>query len=392
MTRPVPAIAPSRRGRLLQLIALVSTLDRFAMPPMILTMARDLGLPLATVAQAAGTYFLAYGLMQPVWGLIGARIGVVRLLRWTSLAAALTTTATALSTGAVSLTLSRLLAGASYGAAIPAALYYVGSTAAPTLRHREVTRLMTGVALGTAVSTAGAGLLAAGLGWRYAFLVTGGATVLLWLALPGLPELTTREDTGLLLPLLEVWRSTPARILLVLAAAEGAVLLGALTFLPAAAASSGSPTSVAAGTTAVYGVAVLVFAPVVGRLTYRVGAARLIAAGATCAVLGCTIAAASVRPPAVVVVATLLGLSWAAMHSTLQTWATEVVPRAGFTAVSLFAGALFAGSSAAATLGGALADRGRFSLIFAAGAAMALPLGVFGVLSRLRWEHAKEPA
>ena len=51
-----------------------------------------------------------------------------------------------------------------------------------------------------------------------------------------------------------------------------------------------------------------------------------------------------------VVAAVLLGLAWAAMHSSLQTWATEVLPEARATVVSLFAGSLFVGSALAAVV------------------------------------------
>ena len=71
----------ARSPRLLQMIALVSTLDRFAMPPMLIAMAHALGAPLSAIVTAAGAYFLAYGLMQPLWGAASDRIGLVdRLL------------------------------------------------------------------------------------------------------------------------------------------------------------------------------------------------------------------------------------------------------------------------------------------------------------------------
>jgi MFS family permease len=226
MIRRDPGRGRLTRSRILQFTALVSTLDRFAMPPMILAISRDLSIPVADVARAAGAYFLAYGLMQPVWGLIGGRIGVVRLLRLTSLLAALATTATAFATDAPTLAASRVLAGIGFSAAIPGVLFYAGHTARPAHRHREVTDLMAGVAVGTAVSTAGAGVVAATVGWRAAFVVTGAAALALSVALRGLPELpSTRALGGLFTPLLVVLRSPSARTLLLLAAAEGAVLL-----------------------------------------------------------------------------------------------------------------------------------------------------------------------
>jgi hypothetical protein len=46
--------------------------------------------------------------------------------------------------------------------------------------------------------------------------------------------------------------------------------------------------------------------------------------------------------------AVFIGGGFAFMHSTLQTWATEVVPEARATVISFFAAALFAGSGLAA--------------------------------------------
>jgi predicted MFS family arabinose efflux permease len=70
------------------------------------------------------------------------------------------------------------------------------------------------------------------------------------------------------------------------------------------------------------------------------------------------------------------------MHSTLQTWATEVVPEARATVISLFAAALFAGSGLATAAAAPLAGEGRFGLLFATAALVAVPLGLFAALAR----------
>lgn len=54
--------------RLLQLAAFFSSFDRFAIAPMLLTIAASLGASLTEVAATASLYYLLYGLMQPVWG------------------------------------------------------------------------------------------------------------------------------------------------------------------------------------------------------------------------------------------------------------------------------------------------------------------------------------
>src|SRR3954470_17567073 len=81
--------------RLLQIVGFVSTLDRFAMAPMLIAIAADLRAPLASVVGAAGAYFLAYGLSQPVWGVVADRVGRVRTIRLTLLLAGLLTAGSA---------------------------------------------------------------------------------------------------------------------------------------------------------------------------------------------------------------------------------------------------------------------------------------------------------
>ena len=105
------------------------------------------------------------------------------------------------------------------------------------------------------------------------------------------------------------------------------------------------------------------------------------------AMAGTTLLAFSQEPAPAVVVVVLLGLAWCAMHSTLQTWATEVLPAARATVVSLFAGSLFAGSAAASVAAAGFADAGRYGVVFGVAALLAVPLGVAGALGRSRWQR-----
>ena len=73
------------------------------------------------------------------------------------------------------------------------------------------------------------------------------------------------------------------------------------------------------------------------------------------------------------------------MHSTLQTWATELVPETRATMISLFAAALFVGSGLATTVVAPLAEAGRFGLLFSTAAVVAVPLGLFAALARGRY-------
>ena len=379
--------------RLLQLTAFVSTLDRFAMPPMLLAMSRDLQAPLAAVVQAAGAYFLAYGLMQPVWGMVSDRLGLVRTMRLTLLAAAVATTAAATTGSVLTLGIARGPAGAAFSAAIPASLIYLGDTVPAVRRQREVTDLMVGVALGTALASVGAGFVAQLLSWRVAFVVTGSVALVLVVALRQLDEPPrTRRHVSPLAPLGAVGRSRAALVVLVLAFVEGGVLLGVLTLLPPAVEAAGASAGLAGAVTGAYGVAVLVFARLVGFLSRRTHASRLIALGAAASLVGCALLAVSRTPWVALVVAVLLGLGWAAMHSTLQTWATEVLPAARATVVSLFAGSLFIGSAVAAVVVAGPAADDRYSEVFAVAAVVVVPLGLLGTLARAGWRRPEEGA
>nr|MDT0659465.1 MFS transporter [Micromonospora sp. DSM 115978] len=377
--------------RLLQLSAFVSTLDRFAMPPMLIAIARDMDAPLTEVVRAAGVYFLAYGLMQPLWGMVSDRLGLVRTMRITLLLATVATTASAAAGSPLELAVTRGFAGASFSAAIPASLIYLGDTVPATSRQREVTNLMVGSALGTALGVALAGVVAQALTWRVMFLLTGVIAVVLVVALrrlvapPG-----ARAGQTPLAALKLVARSRPTWLVLALAFGDGFVLLGLLTLLPPAIEAAGAGAALAGGVTALYGMAMLVFARVAGALSRRLAPWQLIAIGGVAAVAGAAVATASRSPFAGALVATLLGVAWAALHSTLQTWATEVLPAARATVISLFAGSLFAGSAAAALIAAGPAQHGRYGELFGWATALAVLLGLVAMWGRARWTGQRD--
>jgi predicted MFS family arabinose efflux permease len=361
-------------------------MDRFAMPPMLIVMAHSLGVPLGSVVHTASIYFLAYGLMQPVWGMVSDRLGRTRTLRLTLAVAALATAGSAAATSVTQLGVARALAGAAFSAAIPASLIYVGDTVPGPRRQTEVTNLMVGVAVGTAIASAGAGALAQAVSWRATFVVSGVCAAVLVFLLRGLPEpATDRPVESPLAPLGRMLRSGSTLFVLLIAFVEGGVLLGAITLLPPAVESTGASAALAGAVTAVYGVAVLVFARTTGALSRRWPVWRLIAIGAFSAVAACALAAFSQQAWAAAGVATLIGLAWAAMHSSLQTWATEVLPSARATVVSGFAGCLFAGSALSAALIAGPAEAGRYGIAFAALAVTAVPLGIAATVGRARW-------
>ena len=378
--------------RRLQLASFASAFDRFAMAPMLIAIARDLHVPLTQVVGAASVYFLIYGVMQPLWGMFSNRIGLAATIRWCTLAGSLATLSAAGANNVLTLTISRALAGGFFSASIPAALIYIGETSLPHRRHREITDLMTGVALGTALSTAIAGALTAFAGWRWAFVVTGCLGIASSFYLARLVELPrTSFRAPFVAPVLTVLRNRSVQQLLLLAFLDGAAILGVLTFIPSAVEFAGHNAAVASAVTATYGFAVLVGARIVGRLSHRFARSRFILTGAAIGAFACVLLATSTQLIVVVLACSLLGFAWASMHSSLQTWATEVLPSQRSIAVSFFVGTLFAGSAIAAALGGTLAQHHQFGALFLRGTAVLVAIGIIGYFARLKWEVRNKP-
>jgi predicted MFS family arabinose efflux permease len=382
----------SRSGlRLLQLAAFFSSFDRFAVAPMLVTIAASLGASLAEVAATASLYYLLYGGMQPVWGMLSDRLGRVRVMRFTLFGAVFAGMVSALAPNLAVLAAARALAGGLFAAVIPAALVYVGDTVGMDSRQKALADLMAASAVGTALATVLGGLAAYLGAWRLAFAapaLAGGVLALLLARLPEPEGFAPESREGPLVQGGRVFGRPWAVTVVGIAAVEGAVILGFLTYLAPSLESVGFSPAVAGLAVGLYGLAVLGWTRVVKLVSGRLGAAALILIGGGMLALGYASGAVGHSLMGVGVAAVLVGGGFAFMHSTLQTWATEVVPEARATVISLFAAALFAGSGLATAAAAPLADEGRFELLFATAALVALLLGLFAALARrLYAEH-----
>src|SRR5215203_5048061 len=358
--------------RLLQLAAFFSSFDRFAVAPMLVTIAASLGTSLAGVAATASLYYLLYGVMQPVWGMLSDRLGRVRVMRLTLFGAVFAGVISALAPNLAVLAAARALAGGLFAAVIPAALVYVGDTVGIDSRQKALADLMAASAVGTALATVLGGLAAYLGAWRLAFAapaLAGGVLAILLARLPEPEGFSPESREGPMVQVGRVFGRPWAVTVVVIAAVEGAVIMG---FSPATA-------GLAVG---LYGLAVLGWTRVVKLVSNRLGAAALILIGGGMLAVGYASGAVGHSLVGVGIAAVLVGGGFAFMHSTLQTWATEVVPEARATVISLFAAALFAGSGLATAAAAPLADESRFGLLFATAALVAVPLGLFAALAR----------
>jgi MFS family permease len=348
------------RLRLLQLAALTSTCDRFAIAPLLVVIGISLQAPLSAVAVVASGYFLAYGLMQPVWGMISDRIGRVRVMRLALLGATVAGAGSALAPDLLTLGITRVLAGGCFAALIPSTLVYVGDMWPAAVRQRPLSDVLAASSLGVATATAGAGLLADVVGWRAVPAVTAGAAAALWFALARLPEPDREPVTGS--PLRSVRRVLGARwgrLVLALVFVEGALVLGVVTFLAPSVQALGLSAGLAGLVAAAFGVGALAWSRLVRSLVGRVSPAGLAAIGGGFLVAGWAVAAVAVN--------------------------VATVTLAGLCAVALFATGLFLGSAAGTALVAPLAEAGAFDTVFRVALVGAVPLAVLAAVARARY-------
>ncbi|MCW2765418.1 MAG: transporter [Nocardioides sp.] len=373
--------------RLLSIGTFTSSFDRFMVASLLVLIARDLDEPLEAVARIATLYFLAYGVMQLAWGVLSDRLGRVRTMRVALTIAGLTGVLSAAAPNLDVLLVSRTLAGAAFAAAVPTAMVYVGDTVPIERRQAPLADLMTGGAVGMAVSTLGAAAVGEYLHWRVAMASTAVIALLLAYRLRRLqePEHAERPRPGA--ALLHVLRERWALLVLALAFVEGMVVLGYITFFPTTLQHTGSSATIAGAVTTAFGISTILFAWLVKRLDGRLSPARLIAVGAVCAVAAFASAIVDQGVAGMLGASLLLGAGRAFMHSSLQTWVTDVVPQARAMAVSLFGTLLFSGTSAAAAVGGVLIATDSYQLMYVVALASTVPLGLVATWGRSRYTH-----
>jgi len=378
--------AASLKGslRLLQASAFLSTFDRFTIAPMLVTIAAALDVSLAEMSAAASLYFLLYGLMQPVWGLLSDRLGRVRVIRLALIGVLVPGLVSAFAPSLVVLVVARAVTGALFAAVIPAALVYIGDAVPADARQKALSNQLATSGLATAFSTAAAGVAAYLDLWRVAFAVPVVAAVVLGLALSRLPE-PEHTDAGPLAGVTSFIKSPWAMLVVFLALVEGGVILGFLTYLAPSLEAEGYGAAVSGLAVGLFGLATLVWSQVAPRLAATSGKPTLIMVGGVMLAAGYATGALSQSFAGVALSAFLVGGGFAFMHPTLQNWATEVAPDARATVISFFAAALFVGSGISTTLAAPLAEAGRFPLLFALAAATAVPLGLVGALARRRY-------
>lgn len=377
----------ARITRYLLVAVFIATFDRAVVTPMFVGMAQDFGTTLATITLSASAYYFAYGLAQPVWGIVSDRLGRISTMRLALVLAAAADLASIVPMPIEPFIALRAVAGAAMAGVFPTAIIFIGDTI-PDDRKRQpvIASLMTGVALGLTMGTVLGGIGISTIGWQAFFVANAAVSILLaWLV----RDMPNPRPEGGRLPVATAFRIVLSNrwswLLYALVFVEAGVLLGVFALIPAALETSGSTAAVAGLVAGGYGLSVLVTSMVVRRMSVHAPPHLLLAVGGTAAAVGFAVLAVHVSAALVLVSVVMQGIAWVFMHTTLQTWATTLSDRARATAVSLFAGCMFLGSALGTLLAGIGLESEGPTLLFGAAALIMVALTVAATATRRRY-------
>ncbi len=376
-----------RTIRFLPFAVFVATFDRAVIAPMLLGMSQDFNVDLATITLSASAYYLAYGLAQPVWGLVSDRLGRIATMRLALILAGVLDLISVIPMSIEPFIATRAVAGAMMAGVFPTAVIFIGDTISDNRRRQPaIAGLQTGVALGLTLGTVLGGLGIATIGWQAFFVATALACFSIAWIVRDMPNPKPGADR---VPAVESFRVVLSNhwawVLYALVFVEAGVLLGVFALVPASLEKTGTSAAVAGVAAAGYGISVLLTSIVVRRVALRVPAHLFLLVGGVSATLGFALLAVSVTPVTVFVSVALQGVAWVGMHTTLQTWATTLSDRARATAVSLFAGFMFLGNGVGASIAGFVLDFEGSTVLFVGATLVMVVLTATSVISRLRY-------
>ena len=361
--------------------------------PMLVVLGEEFQVSTGEASGVVSVFAVVYGLMQLFYGPLGERFGKLRVVSLAVAACALFSTITALSVNLPMLLVMRGLMGAAAAGIIPLSMAWVGDQVPYERRQETLAKLMSATVIGMMSGLWFGGFAADTLGWRSAFVLL--AAMFAWPALllwrerqkssaPASSQAPSIVDsfrlTGQLLLMPRV------RWVMGVTATEGALVIGALAFMPTHLHQQYGLSVVAAGSVMMlYGVGGLLYSQMARRWLAWLGERGLVRTGAALVAIGLLVLAWGSGVWVGMLACLMAGLGFYMLHNTLQVQATQMAPAARGTAVTLFACSLFFGQSIGVLLMAQSVDMGWLAYAFTG---VAVGVGLLGaVIYRLVGRH-----
>lgn len=390
------SIATKAERNSLQVMALAGFSSMVAMrmcDPMLVVLGQEFQVTTGEASRVVSAFAVAYGVMQLFYGPLGDRFGKLRVISLAALACAIFSAITSMAPSLTILVVMRAFMGATAAGIIPLTLAWIGDQVAYDRRQETLARLMGATVSGMMVGLWFGGFAAENLGWRTAFVVVSAffaiAAVFLLRKARSVPPPapTTTGFMGAFANTFELLRNRRVQQVLGATIVEGALIFGAMAFIPTHLHQQFDMSVVFAGTVMMlYGVGGLIYSQLARRWMGWLGGERgLVRMGASLIVLGLLTLAWTHQQAMGMLACFMTGFGFYMLHNTLQTQATQMAPHARGTAVTLFACMLFFGQSAGVLAMSFGVDQGWLAYAFSVCALGVAFLGAF--VYRLVGQH-----
>lgn len=324
--------------------------DNRAIAPVLPAISADLHIRESTAGLLVSAYAIPYGMFQLFYGPLSDRIGKLRTIMIALSLFALGTLVCGFVSSYSSLFVLRVITGIFAAGIIPISLAQIGDSFPLADRPRAISFFMSLSTSGQAMGIVIGSILAQYVSWKVLFILIGAGSlpaVLLFLKQLKFVQQPLKSNQSL--PLKGVYRklfsSQKTWILYGTVLLEGAVFFGGFTYLGVYANQELGLNYLAIGlVTALYSVAALVGSRLITQILSRIGQLNMLVLGSSIMTLAYLLMWIS---PTVIALACgfiILGIGFSFAHSTLQTFATELLPEARGTSMSLFAFFLFLGT------------------------------------------------
>jgi len=389
-------LTPADERQYLKLLGLAGFASMASMrigDPMLVVLGQEFQVSTGEASGVVSVFAVVYGLMQLFYGPLGERFGKLRVVSLAVTACALFSAITALSVNLPMLLVMRGLMGAAAAGIIPLSMAWVGDQVPYERRQETLAKLMSATVIGMMSGLWFGGFAADTLGWRSAFVLLAAmfalAAVLLWRARQKSPAPAATQPPSLIASfrLTGQLLGTPrVRLILTVTAAEGALVFGAMAFMPTHLHQQFGLSVVAAGSVMMlYGVGGLLYSQMARRWLAWLGERGLVRSGAALVAVGLLVLAWGSGVWLGMMACLMTGLGFYMLHNTLQVQATQMAPAARGSAVTLFACSLFFGQSTGVLIMAQSVDMGWLTYAFT-GAALGV-VGLGAVVYRLVGRH-----
>ena len=358
--------------------------------PMLVVLGQEFQVSTGDASAVVSVFAVVYGVLQLFYGPLGERFGKLRVVSLAVSACAVFSAITALSVNLPMLIIMRGFMGAAAAGIIPLSMAWVGDQVPYERRQEILAKLMSATVLGMMSGLWFGGFAADTVGWRSAFVLLavmfGVAAVLLLRRLRQQAKRQAQSGPGGPVTAPGLWAAfrltgqllgTPrVRWILTVTAAEGALVFGAMAFMPTHLHQQFGLSVVAAGSVMMlYGVGGLLYSQMARRWLAWLGERGLVRTGAALVALGLLLLAWGSGLWLGMLACLMTGLGFYMLHNTLQVQATQMAPAARGSAVTLFACSLFFGQSTGVLLMAQSVDMGWLSYAFTAAAVGVSVLG-----------------